>query len=73
MLTNKHVPTTRYVTCRAALQIGSIICQRADQLQAALVVMAKHNKGALQEFFVGSSTTYCTHHCRSPVLVLHCD
>mmetsp|Transcript_18762 Transcript_18762/g.40353 ORF Transcript_18762/g.40353 Transcript_18762/m.40353 type:complete len:161 (+) Transcript_18762:164-646(+) len=53
--------------------IGSIICKRAEQLNAAAVVMAKHSKGKLQEFFVGSVTSYCTHHCKSPVLVMHAD
>ena len=28
---------------------------------------------ALQEFFVGSVTNYLTHHCKSPVLVMHAD
>eukprot|EP00798_Chlamydomonas_sp_ICE-L_P021503 gene21503-28484_t len=53
--------------------VGTVICERADQLNAGLVVMAKHNKGAIKEFFIGSSTNYCTHHCKSPILVLHCD
>ncbi|KAG2438368.1 hypothetical protein HYH02_010823 [Chlamydomonas schloesseri] len=53
--------------------IGAVICKRAEQLQAAAVVMAKHNKGAIKEFFVGSVCNYCTHHCKSPVLVMHCD
>ena len=54
-------------------QVGSIVCKRAEQLGAAMVVMAKHNKGAIKEFFLGSSTKFCTHNCRTPVLVLHCD
>lgn len=53
--------------------IGSIICKRADQLNAAAVVMAKHNRGPIKEFFLGSVSNFCTHHCNSPVLVLHCD
>ena len=53
--------------------MGAIICKRAEQLDAGMVVMAKHDKGALKEFFLGSSTKHCTHHCRAPVLVLHCD
>ncbi|GIL49589.1 hypothetical protein Vafri_5924 [Volvox africanus] len=53
--------------------IGAVICRRAEQLQASCVVMAKHNKGAVKEFFVGSVCNYCTHHCKSPVLVMHCD
>jgi nucleotide-binding universal stress UspA family protein len=53
--------------------IGAIVCRRAEQLNAGTVVMAKHSKGRLREFFVGSVTTYCTHHCKSPLLVMHCD
>lgn len=53
--------------------IGAIVCKRAEQLGASAVIMAKHNKGRLQEFFVGSVTSYCTHHCNAPVLVMHCD
>jgi nucleotide-binding universal stress UspA family protein len=51
--------------------IGAVICKRAEQLQAAVIVMAKHNKGALKEFFVGSATNYVTHHAVCPVLVMH--
>lgn len=43
--------------------IGSIICKRADQLNAAAVMLAKHDKGAIAEFFVGSVTTYCEWSC----------
>lgn len=39
--------------------IGSIICKRAEQLNAACVVMCKHQKGKIKEFFVGSVTSYC--------------
>ena len=39
--------------------VGSAICERARKLDAALVVLSKHNKGVLQEFFVGSVTNYC--------------
>ena len=53
--------------------IGSIICKRADQLNAAAVALAKHNKGQIKEFFLGSVCSYCTHHCRVPVLVMHAD
>jgi nucleotide-binding universal stress UspA family protein len=26
-----------------------------------------------REFFIGSVTNYACHHCKQPVLVLHCD
>jgi len=38
--------------------IGSIICKRAAQLNAGIVVMAKHNKGCIKEFLIGSCTNY---------------
>jgi structural maintenance of chromosome 2 len=53
--------------------IGAVICRRADAVNAAVVIMAKHTRGAIKEFFVGSATNYCTHHCKQPVLVLHID
>ena len=42
--------------------IGSIICKRAEQINAVAVVLAKHNKGKIAEFFVGSVTNYCESH-----------
>ncbi|GFH14123.1 methyltransferase, partial [Haematococcus lacustris] len=52
--------------------IGSVVCKRAEQLNASAIVLAKHNKGAVKEFFVGSVTNYVTHHCRLPVIIMHC-
>lgn len=51
--------------------LGACICSRAKQLGACTVVMAKHPKGAVVEFFVGSVTSYCVHHATCPVVVLH--
>ncbi|GBF98512.1 adenine nucleotide alpha hydrolase [Raphidocelis subcapitata] len=53
--------------------IGALISSRAESLQVAVVVMAKHNKGAVREFFLGSCTSYVLHHCKQPVVVLHSD
>lgn len=36
--------------------IGEAICTRADALKAATVVLAKHQRGAVAEFFMGSVT-----------------
>lgn len=33
--------------------IGALLCRRAEQLNAAVLVMAKHNRGAVKEFFIG--------------------
>ncbi len=51
--------------------IGEIICVRAEELKSPAVVMAKHNQASIKEFFLGSVTKYCTHHCKQPVIVLH--
>ena len=51
--------------------IGQYVCQKADQLNAALVVMAAHNKGRQVKFIVGSVTQYCTKVCSKTVLVMH--
>ena len=34
--------------------IGEAVCKRAEALSAAAVVMAKHQRGAIAEFFLGS-------------------
>jgi hypothetical protein len=57
----------------AATAAGALVCRRAEQIDAAVVLMAKHQRGAMKEFFVGSVTNYACHHCKQPVLVLHCD
>lgn len=51
--------------------IGEAICKRAAALNAAAVCMAKHQRGAISEFFLGSTTKYCTAHCATPLIVLH--
>ena len=50
--------------------IGSVVCRKASDLNAAALVMASHTKSKLQEFFLGSVTNYCCHHCVCPVLVV---
>lgn len=51
--------------------IGEAICKRAEKLNSAVVCMAKHQRGAISEFFLGSTTKYCTTHCKAPLVVLH--
>lgn len=53
--------------------IGALVCRRAEQMEAVVVLMAKHSRGPIKEFFIGSVTNYAAHHCKQPVLVLHCD
>ncbi|KDD72741.1 hypothetical protein H632_c2951p0, partial [Helicosporidium sp. ATCC 50920] len=51
--------------------IGEAIVKRAEVLKAAVVIMAKHQRNALTEFFLGSVTKYVTHHLGQPLIILH--
>lgn len=51
--------------------IGNVVCQRAEALAVVAVVMAGHSKSKVGDFFMGSVTNFCTHHCKKPVLVVH--
>ncbi|KXZ53365.1 hypothetical protein GPECTOR_7g1261 [Gonium pectorale] len=62
---------TRFDTDNSS--IGAVVCKRAEQLPAAVVVLSKHSRGAIKEFFVGSVCSYCVHHSKVPVLVMHGD
>ena len=48
-----------------------VSCLQAEEYNAALVVMAAHNKGRLLKYLLGSATKFCVNHCRSTVLVHH--
>lgn len=49
--------------------IGEIICRKSDELQADVVVMARHGQSALHRFFLGSVTDYCLKHCTRPLAI----
>lgn len=50
--------------------IGEILCRKSRELQAAVVVMARHSgKSALHRFFIGSVTDYCLKHCTRPLAI----
>eukprot|EP01025_Chloroclados_australasicus_P031849 TRINITY_DN3225_c0_g2_i1.p1 TRINITY_DN3225_c0_g2~~TRINITY_DN3225_c0_g2_i1.p1 ORF type:complete len:371 (-),score=54.99 TRINITY_DN3225_c0_g2_i1:2639-3751(-) len=51
--------------------LGDIICNHCKDIGAAAVVVASHNKGSVQEFFMGSVSSFCAHHSKVPVVVLH--
>mmetsp|Transcript_20234 Transcript_20234/g.60084 ORF Transcript_20234/g.60084 Transcript_20234/m.60084 type:complete len:116 (-) Transcript_20234:373-720(-) len=57
----------------SAESVGAMLCGLAEKTGASIMAMAKHNKGAVQEFFLGSATNHCTRHCKIPLLVLHAD
>lgn len=74
-LSGRHIPfDVHLIRCDTSTDtVGQVISARAESLEAAAVVMAKHSKGAVKEFFLGSCSSYVIHHCRRPVVVLHCD
>jgi structural maintenance of chromosome 2 len=54
-----------------AESVGEVLCARAKDLNAVALVMASHNKGAVQRFFMGSASAYCAKHCPQPLVILH--
>jgi nucleotide-binding universal stress UspA family protein len=50
--------------------VGHVLCKKAEELDAAAIVMACHSKGRVAEFFLGSVTQYVTHHSKRPVVVV---
>jgi hypothetical protein len=67
--TPTHPPRTQYEIDTDS--IGELVCRKAAQLGAAAVVLARHDRGRVKEFFLGSVSNYCIHHCRQPVVVHH--
>jgi nucleotide-binding universal stress UspA family protein len=65
-------PVVHLVTSEASSDsIGSVLCRTADQLGAIAIVMARRSRSKLQELFLGSITSFCTHHSQQPVLCVH--
>jgi hypothetical protein len=46
-------------------------CYTLTNLLPLFQVMAKHHKGAIATFLVGSATNFGAQHCKQPVVVLH--
>jgi hypothetical protein len=40
--------------------IGNVLCKKADELNAAAIIVSLHSKSRLQEFVLGSITSFCT-------------
>jgi nucleotide-binding universal stress UspA family protein len=53
--------------------IGQVICRKAKELEASAVVVAKHTKGPLTDFFMGSVCKYCCTHCPQTLIVARCE
>lgn len=50
---------------------GKAICSKADELSPTAVVMAKHTKGVLHQWVIGSVCKYCTTNCKWTVVISH--
>ena len=46
-----------------------VVCARADAISAKGIVLAKHNRGLVADFFLGSVTSYCSENARQAVIV----
>ena len=46
-----------------------VVCARADAIAARGIVLAKHNRGVVADFFLGSVTSYCSENARQAVIV----
>lgn len=49
--------------------IGELLCRKAEELDAAVMVLSQHDKTRVQQIFLGSVSNYCTHHCKRSVIV----
>ena len=51
--------------------LGEAICKHANDLPAAMVVMAASSRGKRIRYVLGPTTEYCVGRCAHPVLVYH--
>ncbi len=49
---------------------GPVICQAAEEEDAALVVLGRKGHSDIQDLLFGSTSGYVVHHCERPVLVV---
>ncbi len=52
---------------------GPILCEEADRIDADLVAMATHGRGAMGRLWLGSVADYLIRHLTMPVLLVHPD
>jgi len=49
---------------------GATICNTAQQWDASLIILGRHDQGAIAEFFTGSVSNHVVHHATCSVLVV---
>lgn len=61
------------IACEMVVGRGEVRDEIVDYVQSSktdMVVLGTRDQGALKRTFVGSTSDYCLHHCRCPVLVV---
>lgn len=54
-------------------ETGPVICRRAREWQADLIVVGRRGRSGLSEMFLGSISSYVLHHAPCSVLAVHRD
>jgi nucleotide-binding universal stress UspA family protein len=49
--------------------VGHCVCNKADDIQATLVVIPSQDRSSVSELLLGSVTQHVLHRCKRPVLV----
>lgn len=57
----------------SAEAIANCICRHAEEVNGAIMIMAKHNMSPIKELFSGSVTNACIRRSKCPVLVFSHD
>ncbi|KAI7841145.1 hypothetical protein COHA_005113 [Chlorella ohadii] len=52
-------------------RVAQALCRKAEELEAAVVVVASQRKSGISEFLLGSVAAHCAQHSSRPVLVVH--
>lgn len=50
---------------------GSIIIERAEKLEASMILMGSRGLGAIKSVLMGSVSNYVLHHSKCPIMIIH--
>ncbi len=53
------------------ITVGQAICNKSEELEAAVVVVSAHRKSAMAELVFGSVSKHVATYCKQPTLVFH--